>query len=101
MSARELADVLEELLAWTKFANNRALADVLRRTLGDKAAFATYELTDGTRTQSEVASEAGVTQPTVSRMYAKWRRLGLMREAGGRDVHLCRPTDLGLDPPTD
>lgn len=99
MSERDVAEILEELLAWTRFANNRALAETLRRHLADSATFAVYELSDGTRTQSEVAIEAGVSQPTVSRNYSKWRRLGLVREVDGRVVHLCRPTDLGLEEP--
>jgi CRP-like cAMP-binding protein len=101
MAQRDLVDVLEELLAWTKFANNRSLADILRRALNDRAAFTIYDLSDGTRTQAEVAKEAGVSQPTVSRMYGKWRRLGLVREVDGRDLHLSRPSDLGLDCPKD
>jgi CRP-like cAMP-binding protein len=101
MPGRDLADILEELLAWTKFANNRVLADVLRRSLTDKGAYLTYELSDGTRTQAVVAKQAGVSQPTVSRMYAKWRRLGLVREVDGRDVHLSRPSDLGVESPSE
>jgi hypothetical protein len=65
---RPTNEILEELLAWTRFAHNRA-------------------------------REAGVSQPTVSRLWAKWRRLGLAREIDGRSVHLASPSDLGLSPP--
>ncbi len=99
MPKREIPDILEELLAWTKFANNRALADLLRRQLADSEAYKTFELSDGTRTQAEVAKQAGIAQSTVSRMYGKWRRLGLVREVDGRDVHLCKPSDVGVEGP--
>ena len=100
MAERDLSDILEELLAWTKFAHNRALTDALQKTLSEESLFTVYELSDGTKTQAEVAKEAGVTQPTVSRMYSKWRRLGLLRQVDGSDIHLSRPTDLGLERPT-
>jgi len=99
MGDRELSEMMEELLAWTRFANHRALTDALRRTLADQKEFAVYELTDGTRTQAQVAKAAGVSQPTVSRLHAKWRRQGLLRQAGGAETHLTSPRDLGLDPP--
>jgi hypothetical protein len=97
--AREVADILEELLAWTRFAHLDVMKRALRDALGDAKAFRAYELSDGTRSQAEVATAAGVSQPTVSRMWSRWERLGLMRDVDGKLVHLARPSDLGLEPP--
>jgi hypothetical protein len=95
---RPTNEILEELLAWTRFAHNRALAEALARALDDGGSFRAYEASNG-RSQADVAREAGVSQPTVSRLWAKWRRLGLAREIDGRRVHLASPSDLGLSPP--
>src|SRR4051794_15780671 len=99
MPERTTDDILEELLAWTKFANNRALAETLTRVLDDSGSFKAYEASNG-RSQAEVATAASISQPTVSRLWAKWRRLGLVRDVAGRSVHLVAPSDLGLVSPT-
>jgi CRP-like cAMP-binding protein len=98
MTERTTTDILEELLAWTKFANVRDLAETLRQVLDDKGSYRAYEASDG-RTQAEVVKASGVTQPTVSRLWSKWRRLGLVRDRDGRTIHLASPSDLGLSPP--
>ena len=47
--------VLEELLAWVKFATMPRVVEALDSVLSDKETFLAYENTDG-RTQSEVAA---------------------------------------------
>lgn len=92
-------ELLEELLAWTKFAYRGQLANELKEVLMDPKHLAAFEASDGTRTQAEVAKVAGISQATVSALWAKWRRLALAREVDGRTAHLVRPSDLGLDSP--
>lgn len=92
--------ILEELLAWTRFAYRQQLVDALEAALRNPKHFQAYELTDGTRTQGQVAQDAGVTQQTVSNLWTKWRRMGLVTERGGRVCHLQRPSDVGLQEPT-
>jgi CRP-like cAMP-binding protein len=99
MTDRSVAEILEELLAWTKFASNEALLETLRSTLADREEFLAYEASDGTRTQAQVAEAAGISQPTVSRMWSRWRRLGLLRVVDGRGHHLASAAELGLTPP--
>lgn len=98
--AREVAEILEELLAWTRFAHTDAVKGALTEALADLKAYKAYEASDGTRSQSEIAASSGLSQPTVSRLWSRWGRLGLMREVGGTHVHLVRPSDLGVEPPS-
>jgi hypothetical protein len=91
--------LLRELVAWTKFANRDAFVAAIRETMADPRHLRAFEATDGTRSQGEVATFAGVSQPTVSGLWARWRRLGLVEVSGGRAVHLARPSDLGLEIP--
>ena len=62
-----------------------------------------YELTDGSRSQDEIAKATGVSQPTVLRAWNRWRRAGIVVEVEdvkGRCRHLAPLTDLGVQPPT-
>jgi hypothetical protein len=89
-------ELLDELVAWTRFANMERLTNVLQRALADTRHLIAYEASDGTRSQGEVARRAGISQPTVSGLWARWRRIGIVREHDGRVRHLIRPSDIGL-----
>lgn len=99
MSSENTERLLEELLVWTKFGQRSAFKTALASLLVDRAAYEAYEASDGSRTQAEVAALAGVTQPTVSRNWAKWSRLGVVRIVDGRAQHLQSPSDLGIPRP--
>lgn len=92
-----LVELMEELVAWTKFAHQEMLIAVWRKVLADEKHLVAYELTDGTRTQRDVADASGLSQPTISALWQKWRRTGLARELpGGKVRHLARPSDFGV-----
>jgi len=91
-----VADLLEELVAWTRLMAREGLVKTLRETLTDPRHLKAYELSDGTRTQKQVGDEAGLSQPAVSALWQRWRRLGIVREKQGRASHLIRPTELGI-----
>jgi hypothetical protein len=88
--------LLSEILAWTRFQNLERLAKVLQVVLKDTRHLAAYEATDGTRSQADVARVAGLSQPSVSGLWAKWRRLALVIDIDGRPRHLVSPSDIGL-----
>jgi hypothetical protein len=90
-------ELLEELVAWARFANRQSLVSTLKATLSDDRHFAAYDLTDGTRTQREIANETGLGQSTVSGLWVRWKRMGLAREKDGTVVHLVKPSDVGLE----
>jgi hypothetical protein len=98
-SERTIA-LLEELVAWTKVLARDSITPLLRTVLSDPKHFRVYDLTDGSRSQQEIGEAVGLSQPAVSRMYQKWRKLGLLRESNGRVVHLVKPSDIGLEEPT-
>jgi hypothetical protein len=89
-------ELLEELVAWARFANRQELIGIWRDVLVDPKHFAAYELSDGTNSQMDVASKSGLSQPTISGLWVKWRRLGLARDLAGRTQHVAKPSDLGV-----
>jgi hypothetical protein len=92
-----IVSLLEELVAWTRFSAREGLKSTLQDVLADPKHFRAYELTDGTRTQKQVAESVGLSQPAVSNLWQRWRRLGIVREiSNGRPAHLARPAELGL-----
>lgn len=95
-----IEDLLEELVAWTRFAHREAFVQAVRQATHDPRHLRALESTDGTRTQGEIATLSGLSQPTVSRLWIAWRRLGLVKMAsGGKAQHLVRPSDIGIPMP--
>lgn len=92
-----IAQLLEELIAWTRFANRQALLETLNQVLSDDRHLRAFELTDGAHSQTEIAAEVGIGQSTVSGLWQKWRRLGLARDQGNKVVHLVHPADIGME----
>jgi len=89
--------LLEELLAWTRFANRQSLVDMIQSVMSDEHHLRAFEATDGGRSQRQVGEAAGLSQRAVSDLWLKWRRLGVVTiEASGRAKHLMRPSDLGI-----
>jgi hypothetical protein len=99
MSDERVAELLDELVAWTRFSNRDALIKTWQKVLAETKHMIAYELTDGTKSQKEVGDQSGLSQPTVSGLWQRWRRMGLVREVGGRIRHIARPTDFGLEVP--
>jgi hypothetical protein len=99
-SDERIVALLEELVAWSRLSARKELLPLLETTLADDRHRLAFELTDGTRTQTQVAEEAGISQATVSGLWARWRRLGILRERGTKPVHIGRPSDYGLQVPS-
>lgn len=89
--------LLSELVLWTRFLAREPLQSALRDTLQDRRHQWAYELTDGNRTQAEIAKVVGLDQTTVSDLWTKWRRLGLLDDRSRRPRKLISLTDLGWD----
>jgi len=99
METDRVIELLEELVAWQRFAHRDALARLWGQILADPRHLIGYELSDGTRTQKQVGEMSGLSQPTISGLWTKWRRMGLLRESRGQLMHIARPSDLGIPVP--
>ncbi|SRR5579884_758264 len=96
MEDERTIELLEELVAWTRFSARDDAVRFLKATLTDPKHLTAFEFSDG-RSQKEVVEASGLSQPAVSGLWQKWRRLGILREKNGRMVHLVRPSDLGIE----
>jgi CRP-like cAMP-binding protein len=96
-SETRLVSLLEELVAWTRFSARGDLKLMLEDVLADSKHLKAYELTDGTRTQTEIGKIVGLSQQAISSLWKRWRRLGVVRDGDkGKYVHLVSPADLGM-----
>lgn len=96
---KELIALQREHLTWTKFNARNALEDALRSTLKDPRHQAAYELSDGERTQTDIGQTVGLDQSTISQLWSRWRRLGLLQDDARRPKHLISLEDLGWEVP--
>ncbi len=97
-----IIDILLECLAWLRFQNRGNLALTLEQAFSSDRERLMYELTDGARSQGEIAKLVGVSQPTVLNAWNRWRRIGVVVEVSGmkgRCKRLASLRDLGLDVP--
>jgi len=84
--------ILAEILRWIRPAAYPHVESLIKkefyRTDGtlDLARAVTYSLTDGKIKAMDIAKRAGISQPTVSRLWARWRQLGLAEAAEGRQT---------------
>jgi hypothetical protein len=89
--------LLEELVTWTRLMARGHVEQTLQVMLKERKHRAVYELTDGERTQTQIAAMVGIDQSTVSDLWSRWRRMGLLQETPKRPKQLIRLSDLGWD----
>jgi len=96
----QIMALMEEIVLWLRFQNRQHLKTLLDEVLTHEADRRVYELSDGERSQPEIARQAGVSQPTVSGKWKAWRTLGIVHEMPrqqGRCRHLTSLSSLGLE----
>ena len=97
-----IEELLLEIVAWLRFQNRANLALMLEQAFSSERERLMYQLTDGRRSQGEIARLVGVAQPTVLYAWNRWRRIGVVVEVPGvkgRCRRLASLRDLGLDVP--
>jgi hypothetical protein len=95
------SELLREIVLWMRFQNRQALRGVLTEVLANESDRIIFELTDGRKSQPEIAKAAGVSQPTISLKWKSWRALGIVYEIEpGRCRHLTDLRSVGIEPPT-
>jgi len=95
----QVAELLREILYWQRFQNRQTLRAALEEILSNETDRKIYELTDGTKSQPEIAAQTKMSQPTISNKWKAWRRLGIVYELTdepGRCRHLASLESLGL-----
>ena len=90
--------LLEELVAWARFQNRAAFIETVQLVMPDPKHLRAYEATDGVNLQAQVAALSGLSQPTVSSLWARWRRMGLLLDRE-RPRHILKPSDVGIASP--
>ena len=96
----QVVQLLQEILLWLKFQNREDLKNQLKGVLATRADRKVYELTDGARSQPDIARAADVSQPTVSNKWKAWRTIGIVYEVpggSGRCSHLASLSSLGIE----
>ncbi len=99
MADNEEVTLLRELVHWQRFQNRASLRSALEEILTTVTDRKIYEMTDGTKSQPQIASQCGVSQPTVSNKWKQWRTLGIvyeMPDEPGRCRHLASLESVGL-----
>ena len=99
----QVIQLLTEIVRWQRFQNRQALRKQLEEILSSDADRLIYDLTDGKKSQPQIAKAAKVSQPTISYKWKAWRKLGIiyeLPEEPGRCRHLASLEALGLSKST-
>lgn len=99
-SLRQIELRVDEICMWLRFQNRSALKVLLEDVLHSHRDRLIYELTDGSKSATEIAQAAGVSQPRISQVWARWKELGIVMElpgTRGRYRHICGLGQLGLE----
>jgi hypothetical protein len=93
---------LRNQTAWLRLLGLQTLRPLLESTLVGHKQKLVYELSNGSRSQRDVARKAGVGAATVFRWWQDWLALGICVEAAdkpGRACHLASLSRLGIELP--
>lgn len=109
MSSKEFKDLigrisrieklLEDIRIWIRIGNLRQLRDMLVQELDSYEKMRIFELTDGTRSQKEIASRTKVSRSTISYYWQKWSGLGILttsKQRKGRMKKIVTLDEVGI-----
>lgn len=94
----DLLNELREQTRWLRLLGLQSLKSAISDVITTETHRKVYELSDGKRTTRAIASDAGVSPSTVSRLWKTWHAQGIVYESHsqpGRMVHLMDPTEIG------
>lgn len=98
--AKAMLGKLDEISLWLRFSCRNALKETVRFTLRDDRDRIIYEMTDGNNSTTEISKKANCSQPTVSNIWNRWKKIGIVVEVSGvagRCKVLCTLDELGID----
>lgn len=109
MLEREILDVLEEILIWTKASSFRSVKGVVEEVFSESRPEErlAYELLDGRITQGEIVNkcksivgpDCKISAPTLSIWITKWEKMGLAKKKEGKNFRCFSLVDFGIDVP--
>jgi hypothetical protein len=73
-----ILEALSEIKALLKISAGPAAMNILENALQSDTERKAYDLTDGEKTQSQIAQAVGVTQATVSNWWKRWIQFGIL-----------------------
>lgn len=90
-------ELLTEMLRWQRAAVLPEVRRTIEQALTTTQLRRAFEMCDGTKTGSEIASAVGVSAQSVSNWTRRWRDLGIAYETDDRRIrHLVSLDALGL-----
>jgi len=88
---------LRTISALLRLTAHSTIRELLASELASDKTLRAYQGSNGVTSQAQVANDAGVSQPTVSRLWERWKMLGLVVEgAGGRARAVFDPAAYGV-----
>jgi hypothetical protein len=89
--------VLREILKWIRVEALPSVRATLEGILQKQEHRRLYQSLDGSRTQTQLSSKSGISQPTISRLVAAWQRSGIVEEKSpGKYKKLFDLEELGI-----
>lgn len=100
-SLKDVADRLDELIAWKRFENLPKLRTTLLSELDSDVKKLAYEMTDGDGSRRDIASALGISDDNVQNWWEKWYELAIVRPSNvkGRPQHIVSLEDVGIKVP--
>ena|SRR5450759_2210383 len=92
--------ILSEILRWIRASSYGTIQQMLTREFQkdgvlDKTKSRIYQMSDGSATSVAIAKAIKVSQPHVSRLWKRWRQMGLAEPSGesGQQTRRCFSLD--------
>jgi len=102
-SEDRMIELLEELVRWTRVTSIPQVKKLLEEILQSPEEKIAYESSVASRTQSEIAKLANVSQAAISNYGKKWIKNGIAKaistKGGQRAVKLFSLEDFGIEVP--
>jgi len=89
-----IENMLTEILTWIRVGNLQQLRNLLAQELDSSEKMRIFELTDGIKSQQEVASLTGVSRSTISYYWQKWYGLGILTTSNLRKGRMKKIVSL-------
>lgn len=97
-SLNDVAQRLDELIAWQRFESIPKLRTLLLKELDSDIKKLAYEMTDGGNSRRDIASALKISDDNIQHYWEKWYELAIVRPSKrkGRPQHVVSLEDLGI-----